>query len=309
MTRSLALALVAACAEDVPEPPGLVELGPTLPSSTLEDLAFDPRDSLVLSNGAQLVRVSGLFIDVIAGSEAVAVHPSFGFDRDGELLVGGQTVQLVRLEPNNLLTPIGPPPPIVPFFAPVGTPAGSYAIRPRPPVGPVWLAPGGTAWVDGPDLSRSFRADDGTLYAIVDTGIVRFASDDVMLPLVDCGFAGDTCAALQLGGLDAAGQLYVGARGEEAIHAIDPAGAVTTLDLPSVLRLVDVRATTASVLVLASNPARGGEVTLWLLADGTFKRIDAIPTASGVPGRLLADHSGHTYVLDARGLEAVFLFP
>ena len=306
--------VLSACAEDVPAPPGLLELGPSLPftTSNLVDFAaaFDPRDSLVMSDGMQLVRVSGLFTGAIAGSAGIAALPSFGFDRDGELLVGGQTIQLVRLEPTDLLTPIGPQVPIVPFFAPVATPAGNYSILGRPPGGPLRLTPGATSWAPGPDLSRTFRAPDGTLYAIADPAIARLAADDTPVPLAACTAAGNSCAALALGGLDGAGRLYVGARGDTAIHAIDSGGSVQAIDLPSVLELVDVRATAASVLVLASNPARGGELTLWLLAGDTFQRIDAI-TASGdgFPNRLMADQSGRSYVLHDHRLDGVFLFP
>jgi len=314
VTRAAAVALVlAACAEDVPAPPGLLELGPSLPSSTAAPVdfvaAFDPRDSLVMSDGTQLVRVSGLFTGAIAGSAGVAVRPSFGFDRDGELLVGGQTTQLVRLEPNDLFTPIGPQVPVVPFFAPIATPAGAYAILGRPPGGPLRFTPGATSWTPGPDLSRTFRAGDGTLYAILDPAIVRLAADDSPVTIAACTDIGTSCAGLALAGLDGAGQLYVGARGDTAIHAIDSGGGVHSFGLPSVLQLVDVRATAASVLVLASNPARGGELTLWLLAGDTFQRIDAITTSGdGFPNRLMADHSDRTYVLHAGRLDAVFLF-
>jgi hypothetical protein len=314
VTRAAALALVlAACAEDVPAPPGLLELGPSLPFTTTDLVdfaaAFDPRDSLVISDGMQLVRVSGLFTGAIAGSAGVAVRPSFGFDRDGELLVGGQTTQLVRLEPTDLLTPIGPQVPIVPFFAPVATPAGNYAILGRPPGGPLRFTPGATSWTPGPDLSRTFRAGDGTLYAIVEPAITRLAADDTPVALATCADTGTSCAALALGGLDGAGQLFVCARGDTAIHAIDSGGGVHAIDLPSVLQLVDVRATAASVLVLASNPARGGELTLWLLAGDTFQRIDAISTSGdGFPNRLMADQSGRSYVLHDHRLDGVFLF-
>jgi hypothetical protein len=299
MRRWALIAVVAGCAEDVPEPPAI--LVPTTLRAPVDNVVFDSGDGLIFSDGIQLIRASATIIAPIPGSEPLALAPSFGVDRDGELLVGGQTTNLVRLTATGAITTIGPAAPAVPFFAPVGTPGGRYHILGRAPFGPFVLSADATTWLTGPDLSLTLRAADGTLFAVRDHAIVRFAADDSITVLADCSFAGASCGLL--GGVDAAGLLYMGVPAAGEIATIDPVGAVDELDLPSELVLVDVRATPQMVVVLAKNPLRDNELTVWLVSDGGFQRIAQVNDAT----RLLADHGGNVYVLTAGRLDVVFL--
>jgi hypothetical protein len=305
------IAVVAGCAEDVPEPPATLVMGIELPvpfNPAFFTLAFDPRDSLVMSDTVRLVRVTATGTTSLIGTEQLATNPEFGFDSDGELLVGGQVPALFRLTGDDALVQLGPAPPALPFFAPVGTPAGNHHIDVRAPFGPHVLVPGGTAWDPGPDMRRTLRAPDGTLFAIRDGGIVRFAADDSTTVITGCAFAGLDCGLLALAGFDAADRLYVAEPDATEIRAIDLAGTVETIDLPSELVVVDVRATAQVVAVLAKNPLRENELTLWMIVDGELQRVAPVSESfDGFPNRLVADHAGAMYVQHAHRLDVVFL--
>jgi hypothetical protein len=299
-------ALLAACGDSAPSSPATLELLADTPPVAIDfaQFAYDANNSLVCADGnIGLHRLDGNVFQHIPGTEQFA-FAAFGVDRDGSLLVGGNgTATLAKLPATNVLEQIGP---FLPESAtsPIGTPAGNYYLRVTTRLASLMFAPAATAWVESPlDLGRALYAPDNTLYAIVDGDIVRFAADDTMTPVGDCTqFGGGACGSLQLGGFDDRGDLYMGARGAGSLQVLEPGGAIRDLDLPGNLVVSEVRAGTDVAALVAADPDRNNELSLWFVAGDEFQRVT---TLGGLGVRLLADHAGAFAVVKENRLFSV----
>jgi hypothetical protein len=308
MRVTIALLLVAACGEDLPDPLARIEVITTLPfgDPTTVELAFDQDSSLVLAdrfNGLQ--RLDGTTFRPIPGTDAFAFG-SFGSDRDGSLLVTNN-FNVAKLPPNNVLTPIGPGLPES-CFAPIGTAAGNYYVRSSSETTSFMLAPGAVEWAVTPlQLANALHAGDGSLFAIIDGDLVRLDATDTATPISSCPELGGSCARHVLSGLDADGQIYMLDIGGRAIAIADPTGAIRELELPGGLLAESLEASTQMPLLVATDPARADERSLWLLPLGAaaFARVATLPITR--ESRLLADRAGAMYLVNGPELHRIVL--
>jgi len=131
--------------------------------------------TLAFAGSAQAAQPSGP--QAAVPSQGFAFNTTLGVDRDGTLLAASQQSSEVARIPGDMLQVVGP---LVPasVTSPVGTPAGRYYVRAQGAQMPsLRLDPGGTQWLpDELDLERTVRAQDGTLFAIVNGEIVTFAA-------------------------------------------------------------------------------------------------------------------------------------
>jgi hypothetical protein len=304
------LLLVVGCGGAPDVPARLEEIGsvPQLFQDT--PAAFDSNDTLVLMDGnSGLRRLNGNRLDVIPGGSQFSFG-SMGVDRDGTLLLGSFNVtQLARLEPNDAIVTIAPAPPLT-FATSVGTPSGAYYITPSGALDMLMLPAGGTIWVETPrKLDRTLRAADGTIYAVVDGDIVSLAADDSEVIIASCAeFAGGICLDLQLGGTDAAGHVHMTVRNTSDVHILDPiAGTYREVSLPGGLEVDAMAAGAAMTVVIATDPARANQRSLWMLGPGSNQllRFAALDTSLGTFARVLAAPSGNVFVIADGKLQAV----
>jgi hypothetical protein len=309
----LAVLVVAGCG-GVPDVPARLEDVGTVPQLFQDTpAAFDANDKLVLMDGnSGLRRLEGNRLDVVSGTQQFSFG-TMGVDRDGTLLLGSfNTLQLVRLEAGDRIVPVTPAPPTT-FTRPIGTPSGAYHIVVGGVQNTLVLPAGGATWEDSMRrLDRTLRAPDGTIYAILDGDIVRLAADDSPVLVASCAeLAGGLCFDLELGGTDADGHVHMGVKTQQAVHILDPAsGTYRQVTLPGMMRIETLVAGAAMTLVLANDPERDNQRSLWMLAPGSEQllRFATLLSSGGGFGefvKLLADRAGNTYVIAEGKLKAV----
>lgn len=310
--RQLALIVACGCGGAPASPAHLEELADNLPFGTQEvPAAFDANDRLlVMDFNSGLSRFNGTrFVTLPDGFQFT--FGSFGVDRDGTLLVGSSSAMLARLAPDDTLAFITPSPPLT-FVGSAGLPSGAYhVVAPGNPT-TFTLPAGGDAWVDSTRrLGRTLRAPDGTVYAIENDDIVALDATDAPVPVATCAdIAGGTCPGLEFAGVDGAGHLPFGLFGRPTIHILDPAsGTFRTVDLPGGLEIERLTAGAQLTLVLAQDPMRDNERSLWLLESGAdqLRRFASLPSFAFETFQLLVDHAGNAYVMGQGRLHAVVL--
>jgi hypothetical protein len=308
-----ALIVVAACGGDVPASPAhLEELADNLPfSGQVVPTAFDANNALlVMDFSSGLMRFNGMrFVAVPNG--ATFTFGSFGVDRDGTLLLGAQSSSLARLEANDTVTFLQPGPPVS-FTGSAGLPSGAYHVVVPGQQTTFVLPPGGVSWVDSMRrLDRTLRAPDGTIYAIENDDIVTLDATDAAVPVATCAdIAGGTCPGLDFAGIDGAGHLHFGLVGRSTIHILDPAGgAFREVDLPGGLEIESIVAGLQYTLVLAVDPMRDNDRSLWMLASGDDQllRFTSLVSSAFEVFQLAVDHAGDAFVLGQGRLHAVVL--
>ena len=310
--RCLVAVVVLIGCEGAPAVPAHLEEVADIPQ-TGSDLpaAFDVDDTLVLmDNSTGLRRLVGDRLRSVSGGESFSFG-SIGVDRDGTLLLGSQnTGQLARLEANDVITNIAPQPPSS-FNKCTAVPSGAYHILQFGAVNTLTLPLAGAAWVDSlRALDRTLLAPDGTIYAIENGDIVELDSTDAAATVASCAeFAGGTCPNLELAGVDSAGHVHMAIPGLPDLHILDPdSGSYRDIALPGGLEIVTMVSGTQHALVMASDPDRDDERSLWLLEDGSDELVRF--TSLGAPFtlgfvRLLADHAGNTHVIASGKLSRV----
>jgi hypothetical protein len=259
-----------------------------------------------------LRRLAGDRLDTIPNG-SLFPFGTIGFDRDGILLLGSQsTGQLARLEANDAFTFIDPSPPQT-FTRSAGVPSGAYHVVTFGAITTLTLPPAGVMWVDSTrTLDRTLRVPDGTIYAIENGDVVRLEADDTATPIASCAeFSGGTCPGLRFGGADASGHLHLGESGQQTLHVLDPsAGSYREVTLPGALELVDLVTGANNGLVMASDPDRSDERSLWLLEDGSDQLLRFAtlgnPNVIGF-AQLIADREGITYILVQGKLQVVVI--
>lgn len=298
----LLVGVVAACGEDLPDPPAKLVTLATIPFlSPQSPIGFDADNKLIVmdGNGIGLRRLNPPRLDVIPGTKAFSFGV-MGVDQDGILLVGSfQTSTLARLPPTDILTMVGPAVNMT-FRSPVGTPAGNYYVHVEFDNMTRKLV--GALWEPSPlDLRRTLRAPDGTLYAIVDGDVVRLGAADAIEPITTCtDFGGSTCGDGQLVGVDADGHIALGDSGARGVPLFDPvAGTAREVRLPGELTVLSAVAGSRLIAVAATDPERNFDRSLWVLPAGgdEFFRIAALPN-NGTEPRLVADRLGNTFMID-----------
>ncbi len=298
-----AIVLLVGCEGAPAVPAHLEEIGDIPQTGSDLPAAFDVDDTLVIMDNSTGLRrlVGDRLVSVANGGQF-----SFGticVDRDGTLLLASfNTGQFARLEANDQIVNISPQPPTS-FTRCNAVPSGAYHILPFGAVTTLTLPLGGTVWVDSMRaLDRTLLAPDGTIYAIENGDIVVLDANDAATPLASCAeFAGGTCPDLELAGVDNAGDIHMALPGLPDLHILDPdAGSYRDIALPGGLEIVTMVTGTQHALVMASDPEREDERSLWLLEDGANQLVRfaslGSPFALGFV-RLLADHQGNTYVI------------
>ncbi|MEO8706929.1 MAG: hypothetical protein ABI867_43280 [Kofleriaceae bacterium] len=302
--RALVLIALTACGGTGGPPARLVEVG-TLPDTfELFDpraLAFDTDNSVVLADLSSLRRLIGDRFDVISNTQIFA-SGTFGIHTDGTLLVSAQQSVIVGIVTGNTVANIAPPPPVQGIH-PVGTPAGSIYLESEFGGQRFLLVSG--VWAETTlDLSRTLRLPDGRMLAIIDGDIVEVGAGDAITPIISCAeFGGAQCGNLTLGGVDAAGTLYM-AGGVAAFQMLDAGGGVLReASLPGNLVATQIVAGAAMIVVVGVDPDRDNEASVWLVEPGGDD-IQRIATLVGRQ-RLLADRTGTAYLAGNSKLQAV----
>jgi hypothetical protein len=276
-------------------------------------VAFDNTDHLVLMDGSNLRRLNGSRLDVVPGTSSFSFG-RFGVDRDGTLLLGStNSLAIARLQDNDVLSFLVSAP--TSFDRLTGTPSGAYHITVFGQQTTFVLAPAATQWVDsGKRLDRVLRAPDGTMYAIVDGDIVALGADDSPTVVGSCAeFAGGLCPGLELVGVDGDGGVVMAAPQDQAFHIFDPVGgAFREVALPGMLEIEAVAAGPQLALVLAVDPERDNQRSLWLLRQGDSELLRFATVASdglefGGLVKPLVDHAGNGFVAGNGQLQAVVL--
>lgn len=299
--------LAAGCGGAGEPPAHLEELGDVPQLFAGQGVAFDVDDSLVIMDGnSGLRRFAGGRLRAVSGGSGF----SFGticVDRDGTLLLGSGNLQrLARLEPGDRIVDLVTPP--TTFERCSATPA-AYHILPFGAATTLVLPTGGVAWADSTRLlDRTLRAPDGVIYAIEGGDIVTLGPDDAPAVVASCAeFAGGACPDLQLIGVDGAGHVHVVVPGLPGLHILDPvAGVYRDVELPGNLVIEQAATGSQVALVIASDPDRDNERSLWLLEDGapSLLRFASLPRDLGVFVPLV-DHAGTAHVVGNGTLQRV----
>jgi len=300
---------VAACGGSSSTPAHLEPAGQLTFITVDTPATFDTHDSLVMMDASSgLRRLVGNRLVAVSGGGSFTFG-RFGTDRDGAVLMGSLgNALLARLEDDDTVTLINPQVPTG-FDTILGAPSGSYYISSRGVEHSLVLPPGGAAWVDsGRLLDRTLRAPDGEVYAIENGDVVRLGTDDSPTPVGACSdFSGGLCTDLELAGVDADGGLTMGRVGNADVHVLDPGtGTFAEIDLPGALQIDSIAAGSQYTLVVADDPDRGREQSLWILLQGTDEllRIASLQLTS-VPPIPLVDHAGNGFVIVDDQLQAV----
>lgn len=307
-----AIVLLLGCGGTPDSPARLEELGDVPQSGQDLPAAFDFDDSLILIDGnTGLRRFAGGRLLTVNGGGSI----NFGVicvDRDGTLLIGNANfLQLQRLEPGDKLVDVTPQPPTS-FTRCTGTPSGAYHILPFSAATTLTLPAAGTAWVDSMrTLDRTLVAPDGRVYAIENGDIVELGADDSPTIVASCAeFAGGPCPDLELAGVDGAGHIHMAIKGLPDLHALDPStGIYRDIALPGGLEIEAVAAGPLNTLVLAVDPARDSQRSLWLLPEGGDELLRFATLASSplqfVFVKILVDRSGTLHVIENGKLSRV----
>lgn len=308
----LAVVVLIGCEGAPAVPARLEELADIPQTGSDQPAAFDVDDTLVvMDNSTGLRRLVGTRLRSIPGGELF----SFGticVDRDGTLLIGSSNNgQLARLEANDTIVNIVPQPPTS-FTRCTATPSGAYHVLQFGAVNTLTLPEAGTVWVDSMRaLDRTLLAPDGTIYAIENGDIVLLDDTDVAVPVASCAeFAGGTCPNLALAGVDNAGHVHMAISGLPELHILDPdGGSYREVVLPGGLLIERVVTGPLHALVMASDPMRNNERSLWLLEDGADQLVRFASLGQNEFGlvQLLADHAGNTHVISNGKLSRVVL--
>lgn len=309
----VAVVVLIGCGGAPGVPAHLEEIGDIPQTGSDLPAAFDVDDTLVImDNSTGLRRLVGTrLVSVTGGSQF-----SFGtmcVDRDGTILIASfNTGQLARLEANDQIVNILPQPPTS-FTKCTAVPSGAYHILQFGSVNTLTLPLAGAAWVDSMRaLDRTLLAPDGTIYAIENGDVVVLDGNDVASTVASCAeFAGGTCPNLEFAGVDNAGHVHMAIPTLPDLHILDPnGGSYRDIALPGGLEIVTMVTGTQHALVMASDPDREDERSLWMLEDGADQLVRV--TTLGPPFslgfvRLLADHAGNTHVIANGKLSRVVL--
>jgi hypothetical protein len=259
--------------------------------------AFDQDNRLVLMDGVRLRRLDGVVLETVAGGDQFS-QGSIGFDRDGALLIGSQlNGSLARLTSQVVFLPaVG-----TVFEAPVGAPSGNYFVHVTFNGTTQIHVPSSGVWTASTlDMSRTFYAPDGTLYAIANGDVNRVTATDTFEVVASCAeFGGATCGTAELVGTDENGHLMLADAGARSVQFLDPAtGAYRVVEMPGELAIFAGRACVHGSVVVARDPNLADQRSLWVLRPGSdaFERVVTLITDGGAI-RVLADRSGELHLI------------
>jgi hypothetical protein len=147
---------------------------------------------------------------------------------------------------------------------------------------------------------------------VIDGDVVSLDGSDAVDVIASCAdFGGGVCLDMELAGSDDRGHVHMAIKGTREVHVLDPSSATYRhVALPGMLEVEKLTAGAAMTVVIAKDPERDNETSLWLLAPGSDQllRFAPLPNAQfGGFAKLLSDRAGNAYLLADGKFQAVVL--